>query len=126
MFRSLRLIILVFVLPLLIVACASINESVDSGALPGLRLQTGSYELTGIVLSADTMNPIEGAEISTGKSGFSITKSDSLGVFVLKMRGYVQQMGVKQLLFSKRGFETKMLNTSRTNVGTIVLRKDEQ
>ncbi|GMQ81542.1 MAG: hypothetical protein BMS9Abin05_0974 [Rhodothermia bacterium] len=107
----------------LVLGCSHLEGSIENMPPQSLMLVTGSYEIGGRVVDAITRVPIEGAEISTGKSAFQTTRTDSLGVFRLKLRGYSQQMKVRQLFISKKGYETEMLVFSGTDAGTIILRR---
>ncbi|MCH8247644.1 MAG: hypothetical protein IH951_14740 [Bacteroidetes bacterium] len=110
----------------LLSGCNNLDGLIENMPRQSLTLITGSYEISGLVVDAATGDPIQGVEISTGKSAFQVAKSDSLGAFRLKLRGYSQQINVRQVIVSKRGYETKMLVYSGLDTGTIFLKRSSK
>ena len=110
----------------LLSGCHNLDGLIENMPRHSLTLITGSYEIRGLVVDAATGDPIQGVEISTGKSAFQAAKTDSLGAFRLKLRGHSQQINVRQVIVSKRGYETKMLVYSGLDTGTIVLKRSSK
>ena len=110
----------------LLSGCNNLDGLLENKPRQSLTLITGSYEIRGLVVDAATGDPIQGVEISTGMSAFQAAKTDSLGAFRLKLRGHSRQINVRQVIVSKRGYETKMLVYSGSDTGTIFLKRSSK
>jgi len=106
--------------------CRTLESAIENSPQKSIIFTTGSYQLSGRVVDSETEKPIKGAEISTGRSAFQTAKTDILGVFNLKIRGYEKQMSVLQIFVSKKGYDTRMLTISRTHVGNVYLEPAQQ
>ena len=100
----------------------SVGEYGSSFLASGVLL-TGSFEVVGIVIDADTGRAIRDAQVSIAINGMRSTDTDSLGHFTVKCLGYEQMVRTYQLVVSKKRYQTRMDMYTNVDAGTIRLKR---